>query len=333
MILNKGVGHENIGANLTAPCNFFLNALDILDFFKVLALFDFNKLGTEHIHTNLAVLVLGTLNLRADNNAGGNMGKTNGGGGLVNLLTACAGGAVNVHFNVFLTDFNGFVVLNFRHYFKRSKRGVTAPRSVERRDTNKAVDAVFRFKKAVGVFTLYNNCCGFKSGVFAVKPVNKGVFVIVAGCPGSVHAVKHLAPILRLGAAGSGMKSKNGVAVIIFAGKQGGKFNAVNIFGKLINFGKGFFVKVAVILFGSHFNKRHGVVIAVFKIFMRSNFIIKLAHFLLNFGRGFNIIPKVGVSLLCFKASYLRTALFKTEGVCKVVYLRLHSKKAQAQFF
>ena len=194
VILNKGVGHENIGANLAAPCDFFLYALDVLDFLKMLAFLDFNKLGAEHIHTNLTVLVLGTLNLRADNNAGGNMGKTNGRGGLVNLLTACAGGTVNVHFNVFLTDFNGFVVLNFRHYFKRSKRGVTAPRSVERRDTNKAVDAVFRFKKAVGVFTLYNNCCGFKSGVFAVKPVNKGVFVIVAGCPGSVHACASVPP-------------------------------------------------------------------------------------------------------------------------------------------
>ena len=131
VVFNKGVGHENIGADLAAPCDFFLYALDVLDFLKMLAFLDFNKLGAEHIHTNLAVLVLRTLDLRAYNNSGGNMGKTNGGGGLVYLLTARAGGTVNVHFDVLFPDFYGFVILDFRHNLKGGKGGVAAAGGVK----------------------------------------------------------------------------------------------------------------------------------------------------------------------------------------------------------
>ena len=44
VILNKGVGHENIGANLTAPCNFFVVTFNIFNLCKVLTLFNLNKL-------------------------------------------------------------------------------------------------------------------------------------------------------------------------------------------------------------------------------------------------------------------------------------------------
>ena len=39
---------ENIGANLAAPFNLLLNALDVRDFLKMLALLDLNQLGTQH---------------------------------------------------------------------------------------------------------------------------------------------------------------------------------------------------------------------------------------------------------------------------------------------
>ena len=318
---------------MAAPCDFFLHALDVLDFLKMLAFLDFNKLGAEHIHTNLAVLVLRTLDLRAYDNSGGNMGKTNGGGGLVYLLTARAGGTVNVHFDVLFPDFYGFVILDFRHNLKGGKGGVAAAGGVKGRNTHKAVNAVFGLEEAVGVFALHDNGGGFQSGILAVKPVDKGVFVIVAGSPRSIHTVKHLAPVLCLGAARTSMEGENGVVVVIFSGEQGGQLYAVDVLGKLINLRKGFFVKVVILLLGSHFYKSHGVVVAVLKILVRSNFAVELAHFFLNLGRCFNIIPKVGVCLLCLKAANLRAALLKPQRVRKIVNLRFHSQQAQTQFF
>lgn len=44
VILNKGVGHENIGADLAAPCDLTLLALDIVDLVEMLSLFDLNEL-------------------------------------------------------------------------------------------------------------------------------------------------------------------------------------------------------------------------------------------------------------------------------------------------
>ena len=45
VILDKGVGHENVGADLASPFNELLLTLDILDALEMLALFDLHKLG------------------------------------------------------------------------------------------------------------------------------------------------------------------------------------------------------------------------------------------------------------------------------------------------
>ncbi len=44
-ILHKGIGHEDVGADLAAPLDLLLNALDVGDLLEVLALLDLDQLG------------------------------------------------------------------------------------------------------------------------------------------------------------------------------------------------------------------------------------------------------------------------------------------------
>ena len=89
MILGKGIGHENIRPNLTAPCNLCLTPLNILNFIIMLAFLDFHQLGTQHPHGNITILVLTALVLAGYNNACGDMGDTDGGFGFIDVLPAC----------------------------------------------------------------------------------------------------------------------------------------------------------------------------------------------------------------------------------------------------
>ena len=102
VILGEGVGHENIGAYLAAPLDFHLHTLDIGYLFKMLAFFDFGKTGTEHILAVFKVLEVAALDLRGNDNAGGDMRKSDGRGGLVDLLTACTLRTVDIHLDVLL---------------------------------------------------------------------------------------------------------------------------------------------------------------------------------------------------------------------------------------
>ena len=93
-VLDKLVGHEHIGADLAAPLDLHLHALDVAYLFKVLALLDLGKTGTQHVAAVFKVLEVASLHLGGNHDAGGDMGETDSGGGLVDLLAAGAGGTL-----------------------------------------------------------------------------------------------------------------------------------------------------------------------------------------------------------------------------------------------
>ena len=62
-VLDERVGHEDVVADLAAPLDLELRALDIGDLVEMLALFDLDELRAEHAHAGLAVLELVTLRL------------------------------------------------------------------------------------------------------------------------------------------------------------------------------------------------------------------------------------------------------------------------------
>ena len=48
MILYELVGHKDIGADLAAPLDLHLHALDVADLFQMLSLLDLGKAGAQH---------------------------------------------------------------------------------------------------------------------------------------------------------------------------------------------------------------------------------------------------------------------------------------------
>ena len=48
VILDHGVGHEHIAADLVAPCDLVLHALDVVDLIHVLLLCDLIQLCLQH---------------------------------------------------------------------------------------------------------------------------------------------------------------------------------------------------------------------------------------------------------------------------------------------
>ena len=63
-------------------------------------LLDFIEFGSQHAHAFFPVLQLAALFLAGHHNAAGFVDQTNGGGGLVDVLTAGTGGTVDLHFDV-----------------------------------------------------------------------------------------------------------------------------------------------------------------------------------------------------------------------------------------
>ena len=85
MVLDHGVGHEDIAADLVAPGDLVLDALDVLDLVHVLLLGDLIQLRLQHLHGVVAVLELAALGLAADHDAGGLMDESDSGRSLVDV--------------------------------------------------------------------------------------------------------------------------------------------------------------------------------------------------------------------------------------------------------
>ena len=96
------------------------------------------------------------------------------------------------------------------------------------------MDAVFALKITVGVVALDLDGGRLDAGFFAVLIVKQRVFIAVAVRPHGVHAVEHLRPVLRLGAAGAGMEGQYGVVCIVLPGEQRGKTHFLELFGERI---------------------------------------------------------------------------------------------------
>ena len=77
VVLDKGVGHEYVGADLRAPLDVVLVPLNLLDGIQPLADLDIHELGLQHTESGFLVLELRALGLAGDHNARSLMGDTN----------------------------------------------------------------------------------------------------------------------------------------------------------------------------------------------------------------------------------------------------------------
>ena len=96
--------------------------------------------------------MLGTFHLTGDHDAGGQVGDPDGTVGPVDVLSAGAAGTIGIDLQIFFIDFDIEIFIEFRKSIGRSERGVAPGVAVERRNTDKPVDAAFGFQIAVSEF-------------------------------------------------------------------------------------------------------------------------------------------------------------------------------------
>jgi hypothetical protein len=120
----------------------------------LLALLQLVETRLQDLHRHRLVLVLRALVLTGDDDAGGQMGESDGRVGLVHVLAAGTARAIRVDAQVLVADADLDVLLDVGHHEHRRERRLTACVGVERRDAHQAVHAGLRLRVAVGVRSL-----------------------------------------------------------------------------------------------------------------------------------------------------------------------------------
>ena len=188
-VLRESVGHKYVASYSGAEVDLHLNALDIADLIKVLALLYLGELRSQHRHTGVAVLILAALHLAGDDYARRLMDETDGGGGLVDLLTACSGGAEDLHLDIVLADLYLVIVGYLGHYLDGGEGGLTPAGGVEGGNPDEAVNSALALEISVGVLALDLYRGGLDAGLVSVLPVEQGVLIAVALRPAGIEPV------------------------------------------------------------------------------------------------------------------------------------------------
>ena len=275
----------------------------------MLPFLDLHQLAAQHIHRHLAVLVLAALHLAGHHDAGGQVGQTHRRGGLVDLLSAGAAGAVNVHLDILLTDLDVDVLVDLRHDLQRSKGGLAAAAGVKGGDPHQPVHAVFGFQKAVGVQPFDENGSALDPRLIAVQIVQNFIGVAVTLRPAGVHPVQHLCPVLRFGAAGPRMEGQNGVFGIILTGQQGGQPHLRHAGLQLLGVGGSLLVNALVAGFLRQLDKRHGILVQRLQLLVGLHTGLQLGGALQHLLAVFHVVPKARLGGLALQLGNLDAQL------------------------
>ncbi len=92
--------------------------------------------------------------------------------------------------------------------------------------------AGFGFQPAIGIGAADLQRRGFNAGLLAFRPVEHLHLEVPALRPAGVHAQQHFRPVLRFGAAGTGVDFEEGIAAVRLAGEQAFDFLALGFLGK-----------------------------------------------------------------------------------------------------
>ena len=131
------------------------------------------------------------------------------------MLSAGAGGPIDVHLDVFLAEIDLDGVVDIGIDEDRGERGVPARLGVVGRDAHQPVHALLGLEEAVGVLALDLDGDRLDAGLFAGQQVEDGHLEAVPLGPADVHPHQHLGPVLRLGAAGAGVDGEEGVPRVV----------------------------------------------------------------------------------------------------------------------
>ena len=220
------------------------------------------------------------------------MGDTDGWGGLVNMLAACAAASVGIDSEVFLIDFDIQVFFNIGHDIQGYKGSLAFALCVEWGDPHQAVHSFFWFQIAVCVFSVYLEGNGFNAGFVAVQEIQDFHSKAFSFRPSGIHSVEHAAPVAAFCTACACVKLQYGAVLIILAGKKRADAQRFQFFREGIQLRTDFLRHRLVVFLISHFNERLDIVILgeqILNLLHGILQVLKFFHFLIGI---FRIIPK-----------------------------------------
>ena len=131
--------------------------------------------------------------------------------GLVDMLTACAAGAVCGDLKVLVAELDLFCLCKFGHYFDRSKGGLASSCGVKGGYADETVNAVLALQVSVSVCALDGDGGALDARLVSVKPVYELNLEFIFLTPACDHSVEHHCPVLSLGAACAGVEGNDSV--------------------------------------------------------------------------------------------------------------------------
>jgi len=215
VILNELVRVKDVASDLAPPLDLSLFGGKLLQFFFPLALVVIVKAGAKDLHGGGAILMLGSLVLAGDHNAGRDMGNPHCGVGRVHVLTSVTARTKGFDAEVLFVylDFN--LILDLRQNGNSCKACVPSSVRIEGTDPDKAVDPRLALEIPVCPGTLDAkggafDPCAF-AGVLIHEDHRKPLPLRIAGD----HPEEHLRPILSFGPACPRLDGYDGIPSVV----------------------------------------------------------------------------------------------------------------------
>ena len=185
------------------------------------------------------------------------------------------------------------------------------------------MDAVFALEVSVCVVALDHNGCGFDAGLVAVQVIHHLVGEIVPLCPAGIHTVKHLRPVLGLGAARSGMDREDGIGTVILSGEQRGEARLLHLSLQPCKTRLHLWHQGVVLFLVAHFAQGHQIVPLAFPFPLRLQLVLQLTHSAGHLLGLLQVVPKAGRG--AFRVQHIQLLLGggQVQGLGQLVQGRL----------
>ena len=190
---------EHIAANLVTPANVAFGVLQLLLRGLTNAQLVLVQARAQAFPRDVTVAVLAAAVLTLHDDAGRNVGQTNGRIRLVDVLTTRPAGAEGVGTHIRRIDVNFDGVIDFGIHKHRRERGVTTRIAIERTLANEAVDAGFGAQITIGKIAGELDRRALQTSHVAVRLLKDFHLEPATFAVAAIHAKQHLRPVLRLG--------------------------------------------------------------------------------------------------------------------------------------
>jgi hypothetical protein len=172
--------------------------------------------------------------------------------GLVDVLAAGTGSAIDVDPEVGRVDVDLDRVIDFRVDVDRGERGVTSAAGIERRLAHQAMDAGFGAQIAIGIVAVDLDGGALDAGDVAVGLFQQGGLEAATFAVAQVLAQQHRRPVAGLSAAGAGLDFHEAVAGVRRIVEHPPELQVLDAFFDLLGVGFQREQRVLVVLFHRH---------------------------------------------------------------------------------